>query len=344
MKAGASLLDDTDLLADKIAFLSRPEAYDGETSSVELIDTHMSVVFLTDHFAYKFKKPVWFDFLDFSTLDMRHRFCLKEVSINRVLAGDTYLRVIPLTSHDGHLRLGGAGDVVEWIVKMRRLPKNILLGEAIRDGMVPKEWAQLAAEKLVKFYLSAPPVHKDILTFRNGIIEDIELNSAALLNPDLKLSIPLVVSATTDLLLFIIKHADLFERRVKNERIIDGHGDLRPEHICLGPDPLIIDRIEFNDNFRIMDVAEEISFFAMECEMLHAAEIGQMLIQRYRQESHDEIPDILIRFYKAKRAFLRAKLSIQHLLEPKYIDSAKTWRTRCNTYLDATVRHSKCLT
>lgn len=344
MKAGTSLLDDTDQLAVKIAFLSRPEAYDGETSGVELIDTHMSVVFLTDHFAYKLKKPVWFEFLDFSTLDMRHRFCLKEVSINRVLAGDTYLEVIPLTYHEGRFQLNGTGDVVEWIVKMRRLPKNLLLHEAIRDGMVPKEWAQLAAEKLVKFYLSAPPIHKDNLIFRNGIIEDIELNSAALLNPEFRLSIPLVVSATTDLLLFTIKHADLFERRVKNEMIIDGHGDLRPEHVCLGPAPVIIDRIEFNDNFRIMDVAEEISFFAMECEMLHATEIGQMLINLYRKKSHDDIPDILIRFYKAKRAFLRAKLSIQHLLEPKYFDNAKKWRARCNTYLDATVRHSKCLT
>ena len=344
MKSGAFLLDDTDLLADKIAFLSRPESYHGDTTKVELIDTHMSVVFLTDHFVYKLKKPVWFEFLDFSTMEMRRRFCMKEVSINRVLAGDTYLGVVPLTCHDGHFQLNGDGDVVEWIVKMRRLPKNLMLHEAIRDGMVPKEWARQAAEKLVKFYLSAPPIHKDILKFRNEIIQDIELNSAALLNPGFRLSIPLVVGVTTDLLLFVIKQAHLFEKRVKNDRIIDGHGDLRPEHICLGPAPVVIDRIEFNDDFRIMDVAEEISFFAMECEMLNAPEIGQMLINIYKGKSHDEIPDMVIHFYEAKRAFLRAKLSVQHLLEKKYADNPKKWTARCNAYLDATVRHCKYLT
>lgn len=343
MTAATSLLEHPDLLADKIAFLSHAEAYGADTTKVEVIETHMSMVFLTDRFVYKLKKPVWFEFLDFSTLEARHQFCLKEVRVNHPLAGDTYMGVVPLTFDQGHFQLNGEGRVVEWIVKMKRLPRNLMLHEAIRDGMVPKEWAQLVAEKLVTFYLTEVPVDEGSLRFRNNIIQDVELNSAALLNRHFKLSISLVVGITTDLLLFIIKHADLFERRVRTGRIIDAHGDLRPEHICLGPDPVIIDRIEFNKDLRIMDVAEELSFFALECEMQSAPDIGQLFLHVYQRKGHDAIPGELIHFYKAKRAFLRARLSIEHLREKKYAASPKKWTDRCDMYLRAASSHCKHL-
>lgn len=333
MKGTVSLEENTDLLKEKTRFLSLPDTY-SDTKGVEVIETHMSVVFLTDHFVYKLKKPVQFDFLDFSTIEARRRFCTEELVINKALGGDTYLSVMPLMVYQGRMNLGGKGETIDWLVKMKRLPAGQTLDEAIKKGPIEHGWLQKAANKLVDFYTASDPVSfSDPHAHRSTMISDIEKNSARLLRNRFKLHHGQIVSITTDLLHFIIKHDDLFDQRVALGRVIDAHGDLRPEHIFLGPEPVMIDRLEFDRTLRIMDVAEELSFLGLECEMLGAAYIGQLFLDIYKERSADDIPDALIHFYKAKRAFLRARLSISHLLESKYlVDSAK-WTEKCNAYL-----------
>jgi aminoglycoside phosphotransferase family enzyme len=156
-----------------------------------------------------------------------------------------------------------------------------------------------------------------------------------LLDSRVKLKNPLIVAITTDLLHFLIKHAVLFDQRLADGRVIDAHGDLRPEHICLGPSPVFIDRIEFNSELRVMDIAEELSTLALECDILESPPTGQLFLNVYRWKSQDKIPDMLIQFYKAKRALLRAKLSISHLSEEKYLTEETKWRGRCEAYLKA---------
>ena len=126
-------------LREKVAHLSRPESYPEETAAVEVVQTHMSCVFLTDRHAWKLKKPVRHDFLDFSTLEARRADCEEELRLNRRLARDVYLEIVPLTfTSDGALRLGGDGEVMEWLVKMRRLPAQLMLDHAIRHGNVAR--------------------------------------------------------------------------------------------------------------------------------------------------------------------------------------------------------------
>lgn len=319
-------------LNEKVEFLKRPEVYPFATH-VDALETHMSWVFLTDHYVYKLKKPVYYDFLDFRTLEARYDYCMEEVRINQPLAGDTYVGIVALKMHQGVMQLNGKGEPIDWLVKMKRLPEEHMLHNAIKEGNVHNELMRQAAAMLADFYIKSPPIGMASQQYRKNILRDIEQIGKELLKGEFKLQEFLITTITTVLVEFLTKQAELFDQRIADGRLIEAHGDLRPEHICLAPNLVIIDRIEFNKDLRIMDVAEELSFLALECEMLGSTTIGQLFLSVYKEKSLDEIPDILISFYKAKRAFLRGKLSIHHLLEKRYRSDEQKWRSRCNNYL-----------
>lgn len=317
-------------LQAKVAFLCRATSYP-DTNRVEALETHMSWVFLTDRYVYKLKKPVHYDFLDFSRPEARYKYCNEEVLINQALAGDTYLGVVPLNFRNGLIQINGSGKAIDWLVKMKRLPEALMLHNLIKQGCVPQSKVQQAADKLVNFYLHASPIRTS--EHLNLMVKELEHNCTELLRNEFDLPHSLVISIETDLLRYVIKHGELLAQRMEEGRIIDAHGDLRPEHICLEQVPLIIDRVEFNQNLRIMDAADELSCLALECQMLGSPATGQLFLNIYRWKTHDRVPDSLISFYKAKRAFLRAKLSIHHLLESQYQPEEAKWRCLCNAYL-----------
>ncbi|ELR71613.1 hypothetical protein C900_02421 [Fulvivirga imtechensis AK7] len=331
-----TLSETTYSLDAKVNFLRRRETYPG-TSAVEAIETHMSWVFLTDGYVYKLKKPVRYDFLDFRKLESRYRYCMEEASINQPLAGDTYLGVIPLRVYRGALQLDGEGEAVDWLVKMKRLPEEYMLDVVIKEGTSDRESVLRAARKLVDFYHTSNSFTFTPSDFRQRLIKRIELNSEELLQKKFALERSQVLSITTDLIHFIMHRSDLFDQRIAEERIIECHGDLRPEHICLAPQPVIIDRVEFDWSLRIMDVAEELSFLMLECELLGEPSVGRLFLNTYEWKSEDKVPEELITFYKAKRAFLRAWLAIHHLLEKKYKKEEPKWRNICETYLQMAV-------
>ncbi|WP_276370793.1 hypothetical protein [Chryseolinea sp. H1M3-3] len=329
----STVSDSTYSLQDKVDFLSNPKIYPATT--VEVLETHMSYIFFADQFVYKLKKPVLYDFLDFRSKASRYFFCMEELRINQPLASDTYLDVVPLTFSDHGFSLDGKGDMIDWLVKMKRLPKEYMLDKAIERGLASNDRVEDAAEMLVGFYMTSAANRISAHHFRQQFIREIELNSVELLRKEFNLEKSAVVRIPTDLLHFVFNYANYFDERVSRSRIVDGHGDLRPEHICLAPKPVIIDRIEFNTNLRVLDVAEELSFLALECEILNSPAVGQIFLKVYETKSYDKIPKELINFYKAKRAFLRAKLSIHHLLEKRYQTEKQKWINRCNNYLAA---------
>ncbi|HEX5168506.1 MAG TPA: hypothetical protein VFW11_04990, partial [Cyclobacteriaceae bacterium] len=257
-------LNNTESLEAKVRFLSLPETY-GDTEKVEVLETHMSWVFLTDKYVYKLKKPVHYDFLDFRSIESRQQCCLEEVRINKPLAGDTYLKVVPLVSSRHALRLAGSGEVIDWLVKMKRLPREHMLDSMILKKTIRFDWVQRAAEVLADFYLACPAADIGERDFKNQIIQDINKNSKGLLRKEFKLNSASIIGITASLLHFLVENNDLFCSRVHEGRVIDGHGDLRPEHICLAPGPAVIDRIEFDKSLRVIDVAEELSFLSVEC-------------------------------------------------------------------------------
>ncbi|OGA25173.1 MAG: hypothetical protein A3I02_08760 [Betaproteobacteria bacterium RIFCSPLOWO2_02_FULL_67_26] len=322
-------------LRGKVSFLSRPESYPEHPTAVEVVQTHMSCVFLTDSHAYKLKKPVRYDYLDFSTLAARRADCEEELRLNRRLARDVYLGIVPLTvAPGGGVRLGGDGEVVEWLLMMRRLPRRSMLDQAIRDGRVARDDVRRFAQVLADFYRRADPVAMDAARYRRRFEDGIRANQRALSAPEYGMPRELLQAVTAGQLAALARQAASLERRVAERRIVEGHGDLRPEHVCLGPEPLFIDCLEFNREWRLVDPADELAYLGMECEYAGAAWIGEAAFETYRQATGDGPPDALVRFYKSCRAGVRAKLSAWHLADhPDPADQGK-WTARALRYLE----------
>jgi uncharacterized protein len=327
-----SEIHDADLAA-KVRFLLQPASYPEPTRRVSAIETHMSWVFLTDRHAFKLKKPIRLAFLDFSTLERRRHFCEEEIRLNRRLAPAVYIGTVPIAGGTGgSMSIGGTGPAVDWLVKMHRLPADRMLDQAIRLGRASTEDVDRLARRLADFYRAAPPVVIVALDYRRRFESWVaeNLNELRHCEPILPAS---VVERVHSIQLGIIRDMpELFENRVKNHRIVEAHGDLRPEHVCLGPDPQVIDCLEFNREFRVLDPVDELAFFGLECEMLGAPDIGKRVLDRYRHDTGDDPPPGLVSFYESYRACLRAKIAIWHVREPDGRDVAK-WPALAERYL-----------
>lgn len=339
--SGAPPAGDRIDLQEKVAFLSRAESYPEGTSAVEGVETHMSFVFLTDHHAYKLKKPVRYEFLDFSTLAARRADCLEELRLNRRLARDVYLDVVALTlAPGGSLQLAGEGEAVEWLVKMRRLPRELMLDHAMREQRVSRDEVRRFMRVLDDFYWAAQPVAMDPGIYRQRFERDIRANRRELLDPGYQLSPALIEAVTGGQLVILEREAASLERRATAGRIVEGHGDLRPEHVFLGPEPVFIDCLEFNRDWRLLDPVDEIAYLALECECTGSPWVGDAALEIYREHTGDDPPDALVRFYKSCRATLRAKLSAWHLKD--HLDPADRtkWTARAQRYLELAARYA----
>ncbi len=289
--------------------LREPSAYPDRTQHVELIETHISWVFLTDRYAYKLKKPVSYPFLDFSTLDRRRTYCELEVDLNQRLAPRVYCGVVPVVrTRANKFRIGGSGEVVEWAVKMHRLPATLSLDHLLRHRDLDRLELQRLSRMLIDFYAEVPPVPIATMSYCGRVERHVADNRAELLKPENGLSRSAVLRTHTAQLATLRIFDDLLENRVRDGRIVDGHGDLRPEHIYMLQRPLAIDCLEFSRELREIDVLDELSFLAMECDRLGAAKLGRELLRMYGEAARDPGDERLLAFYKSYRASVRAKV------------------------------------
>jgi aminoglycoside phosphotransferase family enzyme len=322
--------------------LCRPDAYPEHPERVEAVETHMSWVFLTDPYAYKLKKPVRYAFLDFSTIEARRRDCEEELRLNRRLAPEVYLGVVPLTIDiQGALQLNGPGKPVDWLVQMRRLPAEHMLDNRIRHHTVTVEQVRAIGRVLARFYQASPPLEIAPAEYRQRFEEDIRSNLAELSRPVFGLPIDLVTRVSTAQWALLEREPGLLDARLHAGWVIEAHGDLRPEHICVGEGgehPLIIDCLEFKREFRILDTADELAFLAMECERLGSPWVGPVLFDTYGRETGDRPPERLLRFYRSYRASLRAKLAIWHLQDPS-VQDPRPWSRLAHDYLRLAEEH-----
>jgi len=302
-------------LEGKAAFLQRTDSYRPPASAVTCHETHMSLVFLAGDRAYKLKKPVRFPYLDFSTLERRATACRAELKLNRRLAPNIYLEVTPLTHSSRGLAIGGDGEVVDWLVVMSRLDQSQMLDQAIASGRLQRWQLDGIVATLVQFYrrssavLISPAAY--IAEFRWSLAYDHRI----LLDPRFRLPAGWVRHIECMQRRFLSERSDLLADRVQRRRIVDGHGDLRPEHIHLGDPVRIIDCLEFNARLRMVDPLDEIAFLCVECERLGATWAAKHLQRRFTHLLDGSYPDELFTFYRCHRATLRARLAIAHLLE-----------------------------
>jgi aminoglycoside phosphotransferase family enzyme len=332
-------------LADKVDFLSAIESYPIERPEVvEARETHMSWLFLTDRSAYKLKKPVRHTHVDLRALDARRRNCLTEIRLNRRLAPDVYLALKPLKFAPHHgLQLAGDGDVADWVVMMRRLPDELMLDSALRRGGPERRDLDRIAIRLARFYGALAPELVDPEMRRIWLEEEIRLSRRELARPAFARDRALVDRVAGRLTDFLRARPELLIGRQCAGKIVEGHGDLRPEHICLGREPVIIDCLEFSRALRLVDPADELAFLALECAMLGEPEAGVRLQRSYETMVGDRPPEQLLAWYTGSRALLRARLSALHSLEPG-ARSPQAWLAQAERYLAMALAYTEALT
>lgn len=328
-------------IEDKVAFLSRPEAYGPRAAELAVKETHMSWLFLTGNRVYKMKKPVKYPYLDFRTLAAREANCRAETRLNRRLAPDVYRGVARLTREPGGaLALDGEGETVEWLVVMRRLPEERMLDHVIAAGAADRREIEHVADILAQFYRRLEPADVAADGHLDLFVQQQSINRELLTDPRCSVAGSVTEAVLTDLDEFLDRDAGLIMRRVTEGRIVEGHGDLRPGHICLNTPPVIIDCLEFSRILRLLDPFDELADLATECSRLGAPWIGEILMDRCATELDDRPPQRLVDFYTAYRACLRARLAIRHLLDEEVREPEK-WPPLAREYLD--IAHRACL-
>jgi aminoglycoside phosphotransferase family enzyme len=196
------------------------------------------------------------------------------------------------------------------------------------------------ASLLVSFYTKAGPVRITGSQYRKRLAADLECVRADLTRTDYGVPASLVESVVRPQLMFLEENSKLFDARVRCGKVVEAHGDLRPEHICLEARPVIIDCLEFNRNLRILDAASELTFLALECERLGARDVGEFIFRRYSEETGDRPPDALLAFYKAWHACVRARIAVWHLKDEGVGDTA-VWVAKADRYLKMAAGLSK---
>lgn len=319
-------------LAAKVRFLCRPASYRDGVDTVELRETHMSCIFLAGERVYKLKKPVRFPYLDFSTLARRAAACRAEVRLNRRLAPGVYLGVVPLTFAAGELALGGAGEVVDDLVAMRRLPDGATLDEALRHGAPTPRQLDDLAETLRRFYAHAARVLQGGEPDIAARLRMLAVDGGILHDPRFALPQGPLENSAAVLRRFIAERRQLLLDRVRMRHFVDAHGDLRPEHVWLTDPPIIIDCLEFDARLRALDPLDEIAFLHLECERLGRRDVGERIRKALARSVAENPADGLFLFYRCQRALLRARLAIAHLLDD-HPRTPQKWPAQARAYI-----------
>jgi aminoglycoside phosphotransferase family enzyme/predicted kinase len=290
--------------------LKNPSTYGSDVDTVDVLQTHISFIALTGKYAYKIKKPVDFGFLDFSTLKKRKYFCEEEVRLNRRLCPDIYLDVVPLTCEDDKLVIGGGGQVVDYAVKMKEFSQEQIMTNLLQREKVHDEIIRNICQILVDFY-NASEKSKEIDKF--GQVESIKKNidenfeqTEQVINITIPRNMYRFIKKINDD--FLKERKSVFQKRIKDERIKDCHGDLHSGNIVLSDKIYIFDCIEFNKRFRYCDVASDIGFLAMDLDYQNYPFLSSYLINLYVEKSGDKDIFKVLNFYKSYRAYVRGKV------------------------------------
>ncbi|NOZ58462.1 MAG: phosphotransferase [Euryarchaeota archaeon] len=307
--------------------LLRPEAYPHPVGEIRLIQTHISFVFLTGDYVYKVKKPVDFGFLDFTTLEKRFHYCREELRVNRFLAGEIYLGVVPVVQEEsGAIRVEGEGRVVEYAVKMVQLPQEAIMRRLLERGRVsPGDLEEIAA-RVARFHAQAE--RSEEIT-RWGAYEQVVKNWEQNFEQTAQLRGKEVDAEEYDALearvrRFLGEREELFRARERAGRICECHGDLHSGNIFVVRSPgrlyregiYIFDAIEFFRGFSCSDVLADVAFLAMDLDFHRRRDLRDTFLLSYASESGEPLQEELLNFYMCYRAFVRMKVESFKLTDP----------------------------
>jgi uncharacterized protein len=317
-----------------VAAMMRPEFYPEPPARVEFRQTHISWVFLAGSTVYKVKKPVRYSFLDASRLERRHFLCREEVRLNSVLAPDVYQGVVPIISEPAGLRLGASDSgavhgVVEYAVRMRRIADDCMLDRMVAAGRADAKLIARIAARIAEFHRRCPRERAWRYGSAAAVWRAILENLAESEPFADRIAAPGDYAAIDRYLRdFLRANWERLNQRARQGRVIDGHGDLRCEHVAVEDGRIsIIDCVEFSERLRYADAASEIAFLAMDLDRLGATELSDALVTACAREARDEELAQFANFYKCHRAAIRAKVASLKSAAPE-VDSASAERAR----------------
>jgi len=317
--------------------------YPHHPEQVDLIQTHISYLFLCGELVYKVKKPVDFGFLDFTTLEKRGYFCQQEVRLNKRFSPDVYLDVVPISLVGDAFRLGDEAAVIEYAVKMRRINEDHMLYRLLRAGKIGPETMRRIGGHLARVYAAIPSDEKarafgalDVIS--TNVEENFEQTRKYIGGPVTKEAFESIERWS---LSFMREQAALFERRMAQGCIKDCHGDLHLQHICVeGEHIYIFDCIEFNERFRFGDVASDVAFLAMDLDFNGYPDLASIFVDAYTEASGDATLAQVLVFYKVYRAYVRAKVTSFMLDDAGLDEKAKREVLRqAEKYYDLALRY-----
>ncbi|HLK39891.1 MAG TPA: AAA family ATPase [Polyangiaceae bacterium] len=298
-------------------------AYERDPSEgADLVETHASWVFLRRDEVFKVKRPVNLGFLDFRTSEQRRIACEAEVNLNRRLAPDVYLGVVPIVRDvGGRARTFGPGPVVDWAVRMRRLPDEPRADRLLAAGRLDPERLDRIAHTLAAFH-AACGTDATIARYGSPVMIDRNLEENFAQTAD-SIEEYMRVDEAEDLRrwqrAFLRGHAATFARRIADGRVRDGHGDLRLEHVYFaGPNErvTILDCIEFNERFRYADVCADLAFLSMDLAAHGRVDLAERFLAAYARAAQDFDLYAVVDFYESYRAFVRGKVSAMLAHDP----------------------------
>lgn len=333
----------------QIELLIAQRAVPEKTQELICVETHISWVLLTDHFAYKIKKPLVFSFLDFSTLQRRKYYCEKEILLNARLTSGVYLEVLPIREKRHLVWIGGNDDgkIIDYAVKMKRLDNHRQMHQLLEKNEVTPAQAEQLALQLAAFHTKAEVIREpfdlndlnekfaDILKIRSFIVANWGEDAAQQLEQIVILSFQ-----------FLQQHAMHFQARSQAGYIIDGHGDLHSGNIFLLESPVIFDCIEFNDRYRYVDMLDEIAFLCLDFDFYNRPDLEAHFLQIYLPHMpclKDETDQKIFYYYKLYRANVRLKVTVLRIMQEHTIESFKIEQNKALKYFQLLQRYAQLL-
>lgn len=303
----------------EISSLLHPDAYPEPTAAVHLLQTHVSFLFVTDRFVYKVKKPVNLGFLDFTTLERRFFYCNEELRLNRRLAPDVYREVVPVRAASHGATFRGDGRIIDYAVKMVRLPEELMMSRLLAEGAVTPAQILTLAGVIARFHHSAatsPAIARygTPAAVRANWEENFRIAGQFIDRTVSRSDYGLIRGWVGE---FLDRNEQLFSQRVTEGFIREGDGDLHAGNICLADPPVIFDCIEFNERFRYLDTAADIAFLLMDLEYYRAGHFVSSFVEEYCRITGDTGIRKLLPFYQVYRAFIRGEVESIKATEPE---------------------------
>lgn len=301
-----------------ITALCEPSVYEHEISAISLIETHISWVLLTGIYAYKIKKPVNFGFLDFSTLQNRHFYCLEELRLNRRLAAELYLEVVPITGQPDHPKPGGSGEAFEYAVKMIQFPAGCILSERAEHDDLSRNEIDQIVEIVADFHASIAKVddtspYGEPDNIKHWFVENFDHIRPLLIDDHAKQQLQVIQVWGDE---EWSKKSALMQQRKQHGYVRECHGDLHLGNMTLINDKVcVFDCIEFNPMLRWIDVISEVAFLYM--DLLHVGYVryAHRFLNHYLQRTGDYQGLALFKYYLVYRALVRAKVSLLRMAQ-----------------------------